>query len=173
MPARATRTRTIRTRLEGEALRQRLAALAEEQEPEGARRLLADGFFLAGHVDGQAFDLAYRHNNPRNAQTFDVHGVIDATPDWQILHLRMTAQQPWARWWEIAIWAAVAAGLAVARSIKPGAALVIFAFVNAVYAFANLLYIPDVSAGRIARLVARAVNGSVLENGSWVVPPAA
>jgi hypothetical protein len=48
---------------------------------------------------------------------------------------------------------------------------VLFLFVVAVVAAANLVYIPDKVLGRVSALVASAVRGSVLRGAQWMTPP--
>ena len=171
MLVRPRRTATIRTRLDGPAVMERLSALVAAPVPEGMSRLMAKGYFLGGgSVATSDFNVEYHFNNLKNAQTYTVDGVLEETPEWRVLRLTLTARDPWIAWWMLVLIALVSA-VATLGGARTGAGVMLFLFVVAVVAVANLFYIPDVVADRVSRQVASAVRGSILRNGQWMVPP--
>ena len=170
MFVRACRSATIRTRLDGDAVRERLAALAGRPSPEGLQAFLAKGSFSNWTVGAHDFHLDYRVNNPKNPQEYAVQGKLQETPDWRIVRLKLTAHDPWLGPIELGA-AVLFLGFSwFAGDVPPMGAILIFTFVMAVYAFANLFYIPDAVTTRLASLIASEIRGSVLIGGEWVVP---
>lgn len=171
MFVRACRSATIRTRLDVDTVRERLAALAAEPPPEGMKGFFAGGRYEGWDVDGQEFRLDYRVNNPKNPQSYAVRGTVQDMRDWRILRLKLTAHDPWLGPIELIFLAAFVGFHVYLGEVPPKGAVLILLFVMAVYAFANLLYIPDVVTNRIAERLASEVNGSVQQaRGGWAVP---
>ena len=168
---RASRSATIRTRLDLDTVRERLSGVAVRGAPGGAEEFFAHGFFLdGGSVDAHEFRLDYRFNSTKNRQTYAVHGRLQDVKDWRMLRLKLTAHDPWLGRIELAALAAFTAFYVANGELPPGGAIGILLFVMAIYAIANLLYIPDVVTTRVAALLATEVNGSVQRGGDWVVP---
>ncbi len=154
-----------------DAVRERLSALAASPPPEGTDRVMAGGFFLGGGaVEGQDLRLSYHFNSAKNAQDYGVRGVLRDTGDWRMIRLTLTARDPWLGPIEM-FFLALFLGFHVYFGETPAkGAVVILVAVMALYAIANLLYIPDVVTSRVSDLVASTVNGSVLHRRGWVVP---
>jgi hypothetical protein len=167
---RPCRSATIRTRLDAEAIRERMSALASEPEPEGFDRMMAHGYFLGGSVGAKDFDIDYRFNSRKNPQTYAVHGKVQETKDWRIVRLKLTAHAPWLSGLELLFLAGFIVFYIATGELPPRPAIGIFVGVTAVYAIANLLFIPEVVKGRVSGIVASQVSGSVLAGGKWVVP---
>jgi hypothetical protein len=168
---RACRSATIRTRLDVETVRERLTALAERPEPSGFRRLLANAHFDGWSVGLREFHLDYRVNNVKNPQAYSVHGTIQDERDWRIIRLKLTAHDPWLGPVEALFLAAFAAFHVYTGEVPAKGGVVVLVFVMAVYAVANLLYIPDVVTNRLSSLIASEVSGSVRQaRGGWLVP---
>lgn len=167
---RPCRSATIRTRLDAEAIRERMSALASEPEPEGFDRMTANGYFLGGFVGAKEFDIDYRFNSQKNPQTYAVHGKVQETKDWRIVRLKLTAHTAWLSGLEILGLVGFAAFYVATGELPPKPAIAIVVGLTAIYAIANLLFIPSVVNGRVSAIVASQVNGSVLMGGKWVVP---
>jgi hypothetical protein len=162
---------TIRTRLDLATMRERLAALAAAGEPEGWERFNAHGYFLDGGLVGPSdFILDYRFNNPKNAQVYAVRGVFEETDDWRYVHLDFEAHEPWMGGWEFLGMAAFIAASTVLRSLPWGFGVAVFVVCNALWAWANLTYVPDVCCDRAASWIATELQGSVRAGERWVVP---
>ena len=170
MLVRPRRSATIRTRLDMPGAMERLSALVAAPPPEGVARFLSKGHFLGGSVGTSSFNVDYRYHNPKNPQTYTVEGALEDTGEWRVVHLTITAHDPWIAWWMLPL-IALLAGLGTYGRARPGAGVLLFLFVVAVVAAANLLYIPDRVAERVSALVASAVRGSVLRGGQWITPP--
>jgi hypothetical protein len=95
MLVRASRSAAIRTRLDEDTVRDRLAALAARPAPEGIRELVAAGGFEGWSVGPREFRLDYRVNNPKNLQSYAVRGTMQDARDWRIVRLKLTAHDPW------------------------------------------------------------------------------
>lgn len=169
---RPCRSATIRTRLDAESVQARLSVLVNDGAPEGATRFFANGFFLGGSVGPRDFHLDYRFNSAKNPQTYAIHGRVQETPDWRILRLKLTAHAPWVSRWEALAMALFTGFYVYTGEMPPRGGVFAFAFVMAIYAFANLFYIPDVVTSRVSGILASEVRGSVLQRGTWVVPKA-
>ena len=167
---RPCRSATIRTRLDAETIRERMSALASEPEPEGFDRMMANGYFLGGFVGAREFDIDYRFNSRRNPQTYAVHGKVQDARDWRIVRLKLTAHTAWLSGLEILGLLGFTVFYVATGELPPKPAIGIFLGLTAVYAIANLLFIPTVVKGRVSAIVASQVNGSVLMGGKWVVP---
>ena len=167
---RPCRSATIRTRLDGKTVHERLSALAGTAGPEGFGRLMAHGYFTGGSVGPRDFELTYHFNSHRNPQTYSVYGKVQETPDWRVLRLRLTAYSPWLSRWSLVGLVLYLGFLVYTREVPPGGAVLLFGFVIAVLAFANLFYIPDVVTSRVSSILASEVRGTVLQRGEWVVP---
>lgn len=167
---RARRSATIRTRLDVETVHERIAALAAEPAAGGMKAFLAHGHFAGWTVEPQDFRFDYTVNNPKNRQSYAVHGTVRDARDWRILRLKLTAHDPWLGRIELGFLAAFTAFYAYSGELPPGFAVFSLLFVMAVYAFANLMYIPDAVTARMAGLIASEVNGSVQSGNDWVVP---
>jgi hypothetical protein len=162
---------TIRTRLDLEAMRERLAALAAAGEPEGWERFNAHGYFLDGGAVGPSdFILDYRFNNPKNAQVYAVRGVFEETDDWRYVHLDFEAHEPWMGGWESLGTAALIAAVTWLRGLPWTAGIAVLVFTIAIWAWANLLYVPDKCCDRAASWIATELSGSVRVGERWVVP---
>ena len=72
--------------------------------------------------------------------------------------------------WVLAFGAFLVAIPVVIEGRPLGAAVVTLALVAALYAFANLLYIPNVVTSSVSTLLASTLSGSVLMGRQWVVP---
>ena len=170
MFVRPCRSATLRTRLDREEIRERLATLAADPPPDGAGIFFAQGFFLGGTVGAQDFHLEYKFNSAKNPQTYSVHGRLEESRDWRLLRLKLTAHAPWVSPWELGA-LALFLGLSIYFGrIAAGAAVTVALFLMAVYAAANLFYVPDVVTHRVSSLLASQVRGSVKQGREWVVP---
>ena len=167
---RPCRSATIRTRLDAEAVRDRLSTLAGEGSPEGWDRFMSHGYFLNGRVDVKELHIDYHYNAHRNPQTYAVHGRVQDTKDWRILRLKMTAHSAWLSGIELVILAALLGFWVVTGEKPPAAAVGTLLIVTAVYAFANLLFIPEQVKLRVASMLATQLSGSVQVGDQWVVP---
>ena len=162
---------TIRTRLDLATMRERLAALAAAGAPDGWERFNAHGYFLDGGTVGPSdFALDYRFNNPKNAQVYAVWGRFEETGDWRYVHLDFEAHEPWMGGWELRGMAAFLAWTTWSRDLPWGAGVAVFAFTTAVWAGANLVYVPNVCCDRAASWIASELSGSVRVGDRWVVP---
>jgi hypothetical protein len=168
---RPRRRRVVRTRLDRDAIRERLTALGAEEEPRGLKRFTAHGYFLEGVVVGpSSFVLEYCFNSVKNPQVYTVHATIEASQDWRFVHLELVARDPWASPWELLPAAAGAACAVYFGPVPPAGGLVMFGIVVAVFACANLLWVPTVSSGRVAAWIAAELSGSFRVDRRWVVP---
>jgi hypothetical protein len=162
---------TIRTRLDLEAMRERLGALAAAGEPAGWERFTAHGYFLDGGAVGPlGFDLDYRFNNPKNAQVYSVRGRFEETDDWRYVHIDFEAHEPWTGGWEFLGTTALIGTLTWLRGAPWIAAIAVLVFTYATWAWANLLYVPDRCCDRAASWIATELSGSVRVGDRWVVP---
>jgi hypothetical protein len=89
---RPCRSATLRSRLDREEIRERLATLAADPPPDGAGLFFAQGFFLGGTV---------KFNSAKNPQTYSVQGRLEESRDWRLLRLRLTAHARWVSPWEL------------------------------------------------------------------------
>ena len=169
MFVRPCRSATIRTRLDAEAIRERMTFLVEEPRPEGFDRLMSGGYWLNGWVGPKAFDIDYLYNS-KHKPRYAVHGRVQETRDWRILRLKITAHAPWLSALELVLMVGLLAFMVATGELPPRGALIVFAVLTVVYAFANLLFIPSVVRQRVSSMVATQVDGSVQTDGGWVVP---
>jgi len=169
---RPRRQATIRTRLDLETMRERLAELAEAGAPDGWKeRFTAHGYFLDGGTVGPSdFTLDYRFNNPKNAQVYAVWGRFEETEDWRYVHLDFEAHEPWMGGWEFLATIAFMAAHAWWRDLPLVGAVAVTLFVLAIWAWANLIYVPAVCCDRAASWIATELSGSVRVRDRWVVP---
>jgi hypothetical protein len=167
---RATRSATIRTRMDAGEVRVKVEEVAARERPTGSEALFAHGYFLGGGVEGDEIWLDYRFNSARNPQTYRVRGRIQDAKDWRILRLVLTAHDPWLSGIELMVLVGFSGFYVWMGEMVPRGALVILAFVLGVYAVSNLLYIPSVVAQRVSALLASEVHGSVQSGSKWVVP---
>jgi hypothetical protein len=168
---RPRRRALVRTRLDRDAIRARLTALGAEEEPRGLKRFTAHGYFLEGVVVGpSSFVLEYCFNSLRNPQVYAVHATIEESQDWRFVHLELVARDPWTSGWELLAAAAVAACAVYFGPVPPAGGFLMFAIVVAVFACANLLWVPTVSSGRVAAWIADELSGSFRVDRHWVVP---
>jgi hypothetical protein len=167
---RPCRSATIRTRLDAQAVHERLVILADEPAPEGWDRMMAHGYFANGRLDDRELRIDYKFNSRRNPQVYAVHAKVQDTKDWRILRIRLTAHAPWLSGIEVLFLAGLLVFYVATGEAPPPAAIATFLVVTAVYAFANLMFIPDQVKARVASIVATQVNGSVLAGDRWVVP---
>ena len=172
MFVRPCRSATIRTRLDEEAIREQLCAFVDQGSPDGMTRFMAHGYFLGGSVGPREFHLDYKFNSVKNPQKYAVRGRIQDTKDWRVLRLKLTAHAPWLAWYELAALVLFAAFYVHDGRVPPTGAILLVAFVMAIYAAANLLYIPDAVTARVSSMLAFELRGSVLQGGRWVVPQA-
>ena len=93
MLVRPCRSAAIRTRLDLEAVRERLARVARGTESPDTP--VVRGHVLSGTVGPDDFHLDFRFQSDRNPQKYSVHGRIQDAQDWRILRLRLTARDPW------------------------------------------------------------------------------
>ena len=169
MFVRPCRSATIRTRLDAEAIRERMAILAGEPTPEGFDRFMSHGYWLNGWVGPNTFDIDYLYNS-KHQPRFAVHGRVQETKDWRILRLKITAHAPWLSKLELAMLVGFAVFIVMSGELPPRGAVAFLAIVTGIYAFANLLFIPSVVRQRVSSMVAAQVDGSVQDGGDWVVP---
>jgi hypothetical protein len=167
---RPRRRAVVRTRLDRDAIRERLTALAMEEEPRGLKRVTAHGYFLEGGVVGPSFVLEYLFNSIRNPQVYAVHATIEESRDWRFVHLELVARDPWTSGWELLLAAAGAACAVYFGPVPPAGGFLMFAIVVAVFACANLLWVPTVSSGRVAAWIADELSGAFRVDRRWVVP---
>jgi hypothetical protein len=166
---RPRRYATIRTRLDLEAVREQLSGLATSERPEGWQGFMAHGWFLNGRLESDALAIDYHYNAPKNPQTYAVRGSVSETPDWRYVRLRIDAHAPWMDWWMLL----ALGGFAALQLVGPGrwpAVVGTVGLVLAVYAGANLVYIPSVVRDRVASAFATELRGSVREGPRWIVP---
>ena len=168
--ARPHREAQIRTRGSVEEVLGCLRRFVTGPTPAGLQQFLAKGYFSNGTLGDREFQVDYRFNSLRNPQTYVVHGTIEDSPDWRFVRLTIEARTPWLGAWSFVGLVAYAAFQVYVGRLPAGASIFIVAFVIALLALANVLYIPGVAAARIAHRVARELYGSVFENGAWVVP---
>lgn len=166
----ARREATIRTRLDPEAIRERLSALAGEGAPRGWALFRTPGYFVGGTVGERDFTIDYRFMNRKNPQVYAVRGQVHDSGDWRVLHMTLTADRPWLHWLEIVGIVAVgcfyvfAGGASLLTAI--GVTLVLIAFM----AIANLLIVPGSVSRRVSSMVAASVDGSVQSGEGWRAP---
>jgi hypothetical protein len=170
MFVRPSRSATVRTRLGREEIHERLAALVAHPPPDGTSAFFAHGYILGGSVSPRDFHLDYQFNSARNPQTYSVQGTVEDTPEWRILRLKLTAQDPWVSKWEVGALLLVLGFSIYGRDVPPGGAVAAALVVVALYVAANLFYVPDMATSRVASLVADQVQGSVRQGSQWVVP---
>ena len=170
MFVRPSRSATIRTRLDREEIHDRLAALAAHPPPDGTSALFAHGYILGGSVSPRDFHLDYKFNSAKNPQTYSVHGTLEETPDWRILRLKLTAHAPWVSKWEVGALVLFLGVSIYARDMRPGGALAAALLVMAIYAAANLFYVPDAVTQRVSSALAAHLKGSLQQGREWVVP---
>jgi hypothetical protein len=159
----------VRTRLDPAAIEERLSAWLGEK-PDHWRQLVAHGYVTDGTTTPDGFVLDYTFNAPRNRQTYIVRGTVSDTGDWRHLSLDLEAREPWFHPWALTFALVLLAFPVYGGTVSVLGALAMLAFLLGVYGVANLLYVPDVSARRVADLVADRVNGSVQVKGGWQVP---
>ena len=165
----ATRSVTVRTRLDEDTIRERLSAIAAAgTRPPGG--FIEKGHFLGGTVAAEEFDLDFRFASARNAQTLRVRGRVQVYPDWRVLRVKITSRDPWMHPLFLVVPGGIVA-LHLAFGVLPGPEIVVpFLVATAIYAFVNLLYVPDMAMSRVAGELASAVDGSIEVRGEWVVP---
>jgi hypothetical protein len=88
-----------------------------------------------------------------------------------VIRILVKAHSRWMGWGGLAIGVAASALAVATGRVAPGGAVAVLLFTLAVYAFANLLWIPGSVAQRVSSLLAGALRGSIYERGQWVVPP--
>lgn len=165
---RASRSATIRTRLDRETIRERLSTLAAGSPPsEGP---LEKGHFLGGAVGTEEFHFEFRFASQKNTQNYSVHGRVGDHQDWRVLRLKLTAHDPWLGRIELAFLAGFVLLHVVLEEAPAGGGVLALLFVMSIYAFFNLMYVPDVVTSRVAGTIASEVNGSVRIGDAWVVP---
>lgn len=161
MFAYATRSATIRTRVDPEEIRERMAAIAAEPAPEGYDRAMADGYFSGVSVDARSFAFDYTFNSHTNRQVYAVRGRVTATRDWRIVRLQLTARRPFAGWAEMG-------GVVVAMVYVLGAELTLAQLALGllcgwwVLVFLNYLAVPNIVKNRVAASLADRLGGTVL-----------
>jgi hypothetical protein len=168
---RARREAVIRTRLDAATVRERIEEIVAMEEPEGMKRLMADGYFCGGYAGPREFAVSYRFNSHKNPQVYEVRGVIEETPDWRVVRLALQAEEPWMDKWQLGFATLLLAVMAYGQGRGAGFVVAGLAFLALLYGFANLLYIPDKVTGRVAALLAARLRGSVQHGSEWVVPP--
>jgi hypothetical protein len=162
---------TIRTRLDLETMRERLAALAAAGAPDGRERFTARGYFLDGGTVGPSdFALDYRFNNPKNAQVYAVWGRFEETEDWRYVHLDFEAHEPWMGGWELCGTVAFTILHCFLRDLPLVAGVAMLVLGVSIWAWANLIYVPTVCCDRAASWIATELSGSVRVGDRWVVP---
>jgi hypothetical protein len=169
MFVRPCRSATIRTRLDAKAIRERISFLAGEPPPEGVDRFLSHGYWLNGWVGPTTFDIDYLYNS-KHKPRFAVHGRVQETKDWRILRLKITARAPWLSALELVLLVGFTAFMVATGELPPRGAVASLALVTGIYAFANLLFIPNAVRERVSSMLATQVDGSVRVDGEWVVP---
>ncbi len=168
MFVRARRSATIRTRLDVEAIRERLSAIARGTPPPGG--FFEKGHFLGGTVGADDFHFDFDFASQKDPQTYTVHGRIQDHQEWRILRLKIVSKGPWMH----PLFLVIPAGILLphlAYGVMPEKGLfVAFGVAIAVYAIRNLFFLPDLVTGRVAGEIAAEVNGSVQVGTDWVVP---
>ena len=169
MFVRASRSATIRTRLDRETIRERLSPLTAGQE-RAPGVFIEKGRFTGGTVDENAFQLEFLFDSSRNSQTYAVKGRVQDDRDWRVLRLKLTARDPWLGRVELFFLVLFVGLHYVAGDFPHGAAVAVLLGIMALYAVINLLWVPAVVTGRVSGEIAAAVNGSILAGDRWVVP---
>ncbi|HET7747519.1 MAG TPA: hypothetical protein VFM29_09485 [Vicinamibacteria bacterium] len=167
---RARRSATIRTRSDADFVRAQLTDLAASPEPEGWDRVKAHGYFKSGWVGQRDFHFEYYFNNPKNPHTFDVEGRIVEEPEWRVLRVKLTSQEPWLDRWMLLGMVGMSLFYVFFDDFTVVGMVFLLLFVLLVMLIANFFYIPDVVARRVAALLASEVRGSVKVGSAWVVP---
>ena len=171
MFVRPCRSATIRTRLDLDAVRARLSGLAAQGTPPGSEVWVSRGFIRpGGSVDAHDFRLDFRLNSARNQQTYAVRGHLQDTNDWRVLRLTLTAHDPWLSRVELFFLVVFTGLYAVTGEMPPGGAIAALLGLMALYAFVNLLWVPDMVTGRVTGILATELNGSIQRRDEWVVP---
>ena len=162
MLVRARRSAVVRTRLHGEAVLERVSRLAREGAHDGPTRGRAHGFFEGGRVGDDTFDVDYRFNNRKNPQVYAIHGRVEDTNEWRIVHLEMTAQTRWPSLVEIAVGVLIGVVYVIARDMPPLRSVAAFLTLMALFALANLVLVPAGVRKHVSSMVARHLDGTVL-----------
>jgi hypothetical protein len=167
MFVRPCRSAAIRTRLDLETVRERLARIARGMASPDTP--VARGHVLGGTVgpDGFHLDFRFQGDNPQN---YSVHGRIQDAKDWRILRLKLTARDPWLGPVELAVLAGFIALNVWAEELPARAAIAVIGVLMALYALVNLWYAPGLVTRRVSATLAAELDGSVQRGSQWMVP---
>lgn len=169
MLGRARRSAMVRTRLPLERILEALEPLAEGGDPD-KDRFTAHGWFLGGTLGESDFQLQYRTNSAKNAQTYVVTGVVGEEQGWRIVRLELVARDPWMSPVTLGLLPLLLLVPVYTGDISLPRAGAIVGGVSLLYAVANLLFVPTVAEGRVAALLAARIRGSVRRGSEWLVP---
>ena len=168
MFVRACRSATIRTRLDVEGVRERLAALAAHPTPDG---VFARGESRGWILDPHEFRFDYEVTEPKKGNSYAVRGTVQDMRDWRIIRLKLTAHAPWMAPLELAMMVFLPALYVLLGGAPTRIAVFVMLYVVGLFAYFNLVHIPDAVTGRIAERIASEIKGSVQQaRGGWVVP---
>lgn len=162
MLVRARRSAVVRTKLDREAVLERVSRLAREGAHDGPTRGRAHGFFEGGRVADDTFDIAYRFNNRKNPQVYAIHGRVEDTDEWRIVHLEMTADTAWPSLVEISVGVVIGVVYVIAGGMPPLRSVAAFLTLMALFALANLVLVPAGVRKHVSSIVARQLDGTVV-----------
>ena len=158
------------TRLDAEAVRERLSALAGEEGPRGWALFRTPGYFIGGTVGEREFTVDYRFMNRKNPQVYAVRGAVQESGDWRLLHMTLTADRPWLHWLEIVGIVAVGCFYVFAGGASLVTAIGVTLSFIALMALVNLLIVPGSVSRRVSSMVAARVDGAVQSGEEWRAP---
>jgi len=159
MFVRPCRSAAIRTRLDLETVRERLARIA--QGTASPDTPITRGHVLSGTVGPDDFHLAFRFQSAKNPAKYSVRGRIQDETDWRIVRLKLTARDPGLGPVELAFLAGFVALHVWAEELPAKAGIGALMAVMVFYALVNLLYVPDLVTSRVAGAIAAEINGSI------------
>jgi hypothetical protein len=99
-----------------------------------------------------------------------VRATVSETPDWRYVRLRIEARAPWVDWWMLLVLGGFVALQSLSGRVGIASGLGVACIVLAVYALANLVYIPSVVRDRMAAAIGSELRGSVRQGTRWIVP---
>ena len=99
-----------------------------------------------------------------------MRAAVSETPDWRYVRLRIDAHAPWVEWWMLLGVVGFVALQSMSGRVGIAGGLGAAGLVLAVYALANLVYIPFVVRDRVAAALASELRGSIRQGTRWVVP---
>lgn len=153
------RTATLATRLDSESVREALRPIVET----AAQATGSFGWrepFVGGQLGERDFHFAYRFTSPANPQTYDIHGTIDELkPGWRVVRLEIRARTAWLSPLTLGAMALLLALCVFVGRVPIVPALAIGVGVVLVYAFVNLLYLPDHILSKVSDAVESRIRG--------------